>query len=95
VKIPFTCSYLPGKGNVQYVFWACVLVVVPLIYKGAGVEMQMLHRAVGFGVMLVVLAAAWGGVRWAATVRVRSTVGMRFDEVMAPLLMTVSLRQPE
>jgi hypothetical protein len=27
-KIPFTCSYLPGKGNLHFVFWATLVVII-------------------------------------------------------------------
>ncbi len=37
-KFPFTCSYLPGKSNFQFVFWAFVIALLPLIVMGARVR---------------------------------------------------------
>ena len=37
-KVPFTCSYLPGKANIHFVFWACVMVVIQLLYEAAKFE---------------------------------------------------------
>ena len=45
-KIPFACSYLPGKGNLHFVFWACALFLLPLINAAAQFEMQILFKDV-------------------------------------------------
>jgi hypothetical protein len=29
-KVPFPCSYLRGKSNVQFIFWGFLVLVVPL-----------------------------------------------------------------
>jgi hypothetical protein len=42
-KIPFTCSFLPGKANVQFAFWAYLLVLVPLTEKSARFEQSALE----------------------------------------------------
>ena len=34
-KVPFTCSYLPGKSNIQFSFWVFMIVIVPLTLFGA------------------------------------------------------------
>ena len=43
-KVPFTCSYLPGKGNVQFGFWVffALLALSPVV---AGTEWEMLQRS--------------------------------------------------
>jgi len=35
-KIPFTCSYLPGKSNFHVTFWMCIGYIFALVAKGAG-----------------------------------------------------------
>ncbi len=37
-KIRFTCSYLPGKGNLQYVFWISAFLALPLVGAAARLE---------------------------------------------------------
>ena len=56
-KVPFTCSYLPGKGNLQYAFWGCVLLLLPLVNMGAKLEEQLSHSPVGYISMILVLGS--------------------------------------
>jgi hypothetical protein len=80
-KIPFTCSYLPGKGNVQFVFWACILVVLPLTTLFAKFELQALHSASRYAVVIAILAIAEILVRSRAAVFARSVKALSFEEV--------------
>src|SRR5262249_7529233 len=34
-KIPFTCSYLPGKSNFHLTFWLCIGLLMELVGRGA------------------------------------------------------------
>jgi hypothetical protein len=47
-KVPFTCSYLPGKSNIQLVFWAFFFVCLPLAVWIANVELDALHHPLKF-----------------------------------------------
>jgi hypothetical protein len=38
VKIPFTCSYLPGKSNIHVLFWACITLIEVVVSKSAEFE---------------------------------------------------------
>ncbi len=42
-RIPFTCSFLPGKANVQFAFWAYLLLLIPLTEKSARFEQLVLE----------------------------------------------------
>ena len=42
-KIPFACSYLPGKTNIQYLFWAFVVIFFPVAMSLATEEMRVLE----------------------------------------------------
>jgi hypothetical protein len=90
-KIPFTCSYLPGKGNVQYLSLGCLLVFLPLIDKGAEFEMRMLQSPFDFVSMILVLAIAATLARWRSSVVARPIVGMQFDEAMPPDIFALKL----
>ena len=57
-KIPFACSYLPGKSNVQYVFWAYALVFIPLAISFASYEKSVLDRPLIFSVLVAELCVA-------------------------------------
>jgi hypothetical protein len=51
-KIPFACSYLPGKSNVQYMFWAFIIVFVPLAMMFSRYELSVLDRPEGYALLL-------------------------------------------
>jgi len=90
-KIPFTCSYLPGKGNLHFAFWACAVVLLPIIGKAAEWEAEMIATPARLAAMMLLLAACLLGVRkWtASTLRPMET--MQFDEAESPLVQTLSL----
>jgi hypothetical protein len=92
-KVPFTCSYLPGKGNLQYAFWGCILLVLPLINMGAKLEEQMLHTPVGYISMILVLGIAAIFARWRSAVVARPILGMQFDEMMPPDIFALKLHR--
>ena len=60
-KIPFTCSYLPGKSNVQFVFWGFLVLFVPLAAWFAAREQTALNSVPQFliltGSLLAIVAA--------------------------------------
>jgi hypothetical protein len=41
-KIPFTCSYLPGKSNIQFVFWGFLVLFIPLVMQFVKLEQSAL-----------------------------------------------------
>jgi hypothetical protein len=41
-KIPFTCSYLPGKSNIQFVFWGFLVLFIPVVMWFTGHERSAL-----------------------------------------------------
>jgi hypothetical protein len=60
-KVPFTCSYLPGKSNVQCVFWGFLVLFVPLAMKFTSIERSALNSFPTFlcmaGCLLAIIAA--------------------------------------
>jgi hypothetical protein len=54
-KIPFTCSYLPGRSNFHLTFWLCIGLLMTLISKGAEFERKALGDPVLYSSLLVVL----------------------------------------
>lgn len=90
-KIPFTCSYLQGKGNLHFAFLACALVHLPVIGTAAEWEAQMLSTPLRFTVMILVLGAGLFGVRRGAPSTFRPIVTVQFNESESPLVQTLSL----
>jgi hypothetical protein len=78
-KVPFTCSYLPGKGNVQFGFWIffALLVLSPLL---AGAEWEMLQNPITGAILVLALAGAAISARWRTTDSARAAQSMQFDE---------------
>jgi hypothetical protein len=62
-KIPFTCSFLPGKANVQFAFWAYLLLLIPLTEKSARFEQSALEDPLKYllalSVVGIVALALW------------------------------------
>src|SRR5262249_36602881 len=56
-KIPFTCSYLPGKTNFHMPFWWCVAGIVALIERGTELELRAIANPGACAVMLGTLGA--------------------------------------
>lgn len=62
-KIPFTCSYLPGKSRLQLVGYMGAAALLPATMEAATFERAALQDPARYAVMLSVIAAAWLGVR--------------------------------
>jgi hypothetical protein len=79
-KIPFTCSYLPGKAQIHFVFWGGLMVFIRLLDKAAGVEGRLLNRPLGCLMMILVVAFAALGMRYLSESRAASTEDLLFEE---------------
>ncbi len=62
-KVPFTCSYLPGKLNIQVVFWGMLIVYSTVVLSFAEFENQALRNPNQFAVLVsalvVVIVGLW------------------------------------
>jgi hypothetical protein len=90
-KIPFTCSYLPGKGNVQFVFWACILVVLPLTTLFARYELLALHNPARYLVIIAILVIAELVVRSKTMAIARSLKALSFEEATPSEILSLGL----
>lgn len=90
-RIPFTCSYSPGKGNLQYVFWACAFLLLPLISAAVRVEMQVLNHPLGYGAIITILGLILVGTRGRTQAVCRPVERMQFDEVDPSEITSLSL----
>jgi len=89
-KVPFTCSYLPGKSNVQFVFWAFLVLFVPLAMRFASLEQRALERLPQFLGMSSCLLAIVVALRVFNHWRARSAA-IYFEELPAEVITTLRL----
>jgi CubicO group peptidase (beta-lactamase class C family) len=63
-KIPFTCSYLPGRSQLHVVVPVAFVVILPATIWAAGFERDALQDPVTYAAMLGALGIAWAAARW-------------------------------
>jgi CubicO group peptidase (beta-lactamase class C family) len=92
-KIPFACSYLPGKSQVHMVFLAaCGLGW--FVHLGVTFERQALQEPRTMAVLLVLLAAVAVGIRLGTAALARSeTMALQFEELPAPVVQQLELHR--
>ncbi|WP_158822961.1 hypothetical protein [Granulicella sp. S156] len=89
-KVPFTCSYLPGKSNIQFVFWGFLALFLPLAMLGAEYERRVLNDPVRFSCVIGALVAVALGL-WAFNrYRAKSAV-LYFEELPEEVITTLGL----
>jgi hypothetical protein len=90
-KLPFTCSYLPGKSRMHM----AVMGVWPLLaFSAMGVawESRILNDAARYAAMIAVLSAVALLARWRAQHLAKSDeADVRFEEAMPPAVQTLGL----
>jgi hypothetical protein len=79
-KIPFTCSYLPGKAGIHIAFWVCVIFFLRLLHEAAELEGRLLHRLLSGVMMIVIVALAAIGMRHLGASRAGLTEELLFEE---------------
>jgi CubicO group peptidase (beta-lactamase class C family) len=92
-KIPFTCSWLPGKSHFHIAFpGAFVLLFAGA--KAATLERQALLKTGSRWAMLALLAVVWIAVRCtAAALAKREEQGLRFEEEMPAAVLELGLHR--
>jgi hypothetical protein len=79
-KIPFTCSYLPGKAQIHFVFWAVMMVFLRLLTGAASFEERLLDRPRSCLMAILAIASAALGIRYLSASRGAATEEMLFEE---------------
>jgi hypothetical protein len=92
-KIPFTCSYLPGKSQAHMAllgFLGLLLVTV----KAAEVERHALDDPVSFVKIVVVLGILAGFARWRTSASAKSwEFELRFEDQPVPAIFALDLHR--
>ena len=79
-KIPFTCSYLSGKAQINFVFWACLMLIFRLMADGAEIESRMLRHLRSFIGLVLIVAIAASITRYLNESRASSTDELQFED---------------
>lgn len=93
-KLPFTCSYLPGKSNLNISFLLCGMIIFWAIVKAAELERDSFADAAGYatvgGVLtLVAICACWSATRLANS----EEGGLQFEEAAEPAIFALDLHR--
>jgi hypothetical protein len=90
-KIPFTCSYLPGKGNINAVFWVFLLFFLPLLDFATKHEQQLFFRPYKYLELIAVLTVINVGARYATSFLIKTNDDLIFEEEEPPILVSLKL----
>jgi len=92
-KIPFTCSYLPGKSYF-HIGLLVAMVLMPLLGKGVEFESRALSDPVCYSKILIVLAIAAIAVRWRSIALAKSDEAIvQFEELPPPAILSLGLHR--
>jgi len=79
-KLPFACSYLPGKAKLHLLFWGGVIVGIPLANQAGLLESWFLVSGLRSALLIAILASCAIGVRQWTTHRGQRAEKMIFQE---------------
>ena len=91
-KIPFTCSYLPGKSKAHLVFWFGIIPLVAAIGQTVELEQRAMANALSYWAVAVTMGAAALAARRITNVSAtRSETHTQFEESPSDELVTLGL----
>jgi CubicO group peptidase (beta-lactamase class C family) len=92
-KIPFTCSYLPGKSQIHMAILGAYLLLGFTILS-VEYERQALENPARFVLALIGLACVWACTRWRTAAHARSEEArVQFEEVEDPAILVLGLNR--
>jgi hypothetical protein len=89
-KVPFTCSYLPGKVHVQVMLWVFLFLLLILGMSTAELELPALSHAVRYLSMIAVLGATGLGLWYFNRKRAKSAL-LDFEEPPTEIITKLGL----
>jgi hypothetical protein len=93
-KLPFTCSYLPGKSNMNISFLLCSLGIFGLIVQAAREERDSFDSTPAYTLLIGLLATLAIAARWSASRLARSPEGvLQFEEAAEPAVFVLDLHR--
>jgi len=79
-KLPFACSYLPGKAKLHLLFWGGLIVGIPLANQAGSFESWFLISGLRSALLIAVLASCAIAMRQWTMRRGQSVEKMIFQE---------------
>lgn len=89
-KVPFTCSILPGKTNVQLVFWGSLICLVVLVVPMAEFELDALHNPRQFALTVALLFTSAIALLYFNRRRAANAI-LYFEELPDPVITTLGI----
>jgi hypothetical protein len=89
-KVPFTCSYLPGKVHIQVLFWCFMVLLVVFSLTSADIEMPALNNPLRYALMISVLMIAAFGLYALNRHRAKSAI-IYFEDLPPELITSLGL----
>jgi len=90
-KIPFACSYLPGKGNLHLLFWVFLGFFFPLLHKATDLEREMSTHLNSYAEMILILELLIAVVFCAMKLLISPNDDLIFEEEEPALLVSLNL----
>jgi hypothetical protein len=93
-KLPFACSYLPGKSNIQIAFGISIMGLMAVTHIVATFERLAIEDPTRYLVMAALLGAGVVCARWRTSSRAQATEStMNFDDVPTPAICALDLHK--
>jgi hypothetical protein len=90
-KLPFTCSYLPGKSQIHLTFWLCIQLIIVLVALGAKLERRALEEPAMYCVLVLMLAGVLAGLVWRNHASALDSGEGSFEEAPVPAVQSLGL----
>lgn len=94
-RIPFTCSYLPGKSKVHLAFWISVGLIVAVIRRAAEFERQALDKPRNYALLVGSLAILAILARWRNAAATLDEDVVRFEAEENDSILVLGLHDAE
>lgn len=92
-KVPFTCSYPPGKANVTLLWVFYWLAFTTYAYSMAALEAWMVRKPPRLLLFYTAVAILWSGLRWYRRYWDRVGFTLVFDDAPDPVVRTLNLSE--
>lgn len=93
LKLPFTCSYQPGKRN-MHIMILCAVLVLAVVNSAVRWERDSLEDPPRTALMLVMLAGAAALARWRASAEAHSELAaVQFDDPLPPTVFPLDIHK--
>ena len=89
-KIPFACSYLPGKSNIQFVFWVFVIVFIPLAMMFSHYEHSVFDHPRAYALLVAILLIA-ALILWLFNRHQAKSAVLYFEEAEPEVITTIGI----